>query len=133
MSDCTACLALECLAAMSPLYPLEPYELPALDSTAYILCALIPGRDTIVRHPPGSFDQDSVCFMEGALRCYDLHMAGAHHSSSPSTSSNASSDESSAEDFHPLAAVFAVEVPAVKGVGTAPAVHGCVGVVSSAW
>jgi hypothetical protein len=120
-----SCLVLECLAAMSPLYPLELYELPALDSAAYILCAPIPRRDTTVRPLPGGFDQDSVHFVEGALWCYDLCMAGACCSSSPSTSSNASSDESSAEEFHPLAMVFAVDIPAVEGVGTAPAVHGC--------
>jgi hypothetical protein len=117
-----SCLALEHLAATSPLYPLELYELPALDSAVYILCAPIPGRGTIVCPLPGSFDQDSVRFVEGALRCYDLRMAGVHCSSLPSTSSNASSDESSAEDFHSLAVVFVVDVPAVEGVGAAPAV-----------
>jgi hypothetical protein len=119
-----SCLVLERLAAMLPLYPLELYKLLALDSAVYILCTPIPRHDTIVCPLPGGFNQDSVRFVEGTLRHYNLCMAGAHRSSSLSTSSDASSDESSAEDFHLPAAVFVVDVPAVEGVGTGPAVHG---------
>jgi hypothetical protein len=122
-----SCLALEHLAATSPLYPLELYELLVLDSTAYILHALVPRHDAIVRPLPGGFDQESIHFVEGALCCYNLCMAGAC-SSSPSTSSDASPDGSSDEEVHPPAAVFAVEVPALEWVGAAPAVCGRGGV-----